>query len=189
MNRNEAVKAIISFLAKEDIALFTTGLISREAFAINDRQGNFYMLGSMGLLSAFGLGIALNEPTKKVVVIEGDGSALMSLGNFPLIGFQKPRNLFHIVLDNQAYETTGSQPTLTNLIDLTQIASASAYSLTMEAESLDDFVNKLPVFLGSGGPAFFLAKVKLSNKGESPKVDLPPEEMKKRLKRFLKREI
>jgi len=186
MNRTEAIKAIISSLSEEDVALFTTGLISREAFSIRDRAGNLYMLGSMGLLSAFGLGIALNNPTRRVVIVEGDGSALMSLGNFTLIGSLKPKNLCHIVIDNESYESTGGQPTVTNFIDLTQIASASSYSLVDRMGSLDDLSNELLKFLNSAGPVFLLVKVQISNKEEPPRVALPPEEIKERLMRFLK---
>ena len=63
-----------------DLVLSTTGMISREVFFTEDRPGNFYMIGSMGLLSSFGLGLALMVPEQRVFVVEGDGSALMSLG-------------------------------------------------------------------------------------------------------------
>ncbi len=189
MTRTEVIKTITSFLSESDVALFTTGMISREAFSIGDRAGNFYMLGSMGLLSAFALGVALTEPRRRVVIVEGDGSALMSLGNLPLIGFLKPKNLFHIVIDNEAYESTGGQPTVTNLIDLAQIASASSYSLVKRIKSLGKLVSELPVLLESEGPAFLLVKVKLLEKSEPPRVSLSPEEIKERLTRFLKRGV
>ena len=189
MNRTEAVEAIISSLAEDDIALFTTGMISRQAFSTRDREGSFYMLGSMGLLSAFALGIALNKPSRKVVAVEGDGSALMSLGNFALIGSEKPKNLFHIVIDNESYESTGGQPTITGIIDLDQVASASSYSLVRRIDSLHDLVNYLPEFVNSSGPAFLLVKVRASNKEDPHRVALSPEAIMKRMRGFLNRGV
>ena len=81
-------------------------MISREAFNIRDRAENFYMIGSMGLLTALGLGLALQSPAWRIWVIEGDGSALMSLGTLPLIATLRAHNLIHVVLDNEVYEST-----------------------------------------------------------------------------------
>ena len=103
MTRADAIGAILDNLEANDLSLFTTGMISREAHAAFDRSSNFYMIGSMGLLSAIGLGLALNRPDRRVVVVEGDGSALMSLGSFPLVATEAPSNYTHVVLDNESY--------------------------------------------------------------------------------------
>jgi len=189
VTRAEAIRAIISRLADRDVALFTTGMISREAYSLGDREGNFYMLGSMGLLSAFGLGIALNNPARRVVIVEGDGSALMSLGNFALIGSQQPRNLCHIVIDNEAYESTGGQPTVTSDVDLAQVASASGYASAGKVDNLDDLVKILPELVNSDGPAFLLVKVELVGKEVPGRVALSPIEIKQRLGGFLEHGI
>ncbi|MCH7606805.1 MAG: hypothetical protein IH962_06585, partial [Chloroflexi bacterium] len=106
IDRYKAIEAILQRVGSNDLVLSTTGMISREVFATDDRPGNFYMIGSMGLLSSFGLGLALQFPEKRVYVLEGDGSALMSLGVLPLIAAEGPNNLVHIILDNEAYEST-----------------------------------------------------------------------------------
>jgi thiamine pyrophosphate-dependent acetolactate synthase large subunit-like protein len=93
-----AIQKILEQVENEDLALTTTGMVSREAFVANDRPGNFYMLGSLGLLSSFGLGLALLRPERWVFVLEGDGSALMSMGTLALIPTEAPRNLVHIIL-------------------------------------------------------------------------------------------
>jgi phosphonopyruvate decarboxylase len=185
MTRADAIKTVVSSLGRDYIALFTTGMISREAFSAGDRDGNFYMLGSMGLLSSFALGIAVNVPTRKVVIVEGDGSALMSLGNFALIGAQGPRNLFHIVMDNECYESTGGQPTATQYVDLSEIASASQYRTVLKSTNVEDLVDKLPEFFASECPAFLLAKIEPSKGKQPPRVALSPEEIKERLVRTL----
>lgn len=183
MNASEALKIIISCLGNEDVALFTTGFISRRAFEI-DREKNFYMVGSMGLLSALGLGIALNKPEVKVVIVEGDGSALMSLGNLALIGFLKPRNFYHIVLDNESYESTGGQPTITGGLDLSQIASVTGYEYVVKIEKHDELMHEVKDFLSREGPCFMLVKVEPSEE-VSPRVSLSPEELKERLRSAL----
>ena len=91
IDRYKAIAAILTHAVNDDLVLSTTGMISREAFATLDRPGNFYMIGSMGLLSSFGLGLAVLTPQRRVFVLEGDGSALMSLGALPLIAAERPR--------------------------------------------------------------------------------------------------
>lgn len=182
----EALEVILYHLEEQDIALFTTGFTSRRVFQIRDRERNFYMLGSMGLLSALGLGIALNKPTAKVVVVEGDGSALMSLGNLALVGYLKPRNLYHIVLDNESYESTGGQPTITKELVLSEIASAARYKYVIKVEKPDELPAELKCFFSREGPCFMLVKVKPSGEVGS-RVSLSPEEIKERLRRALAR--
>ena len=113
MKRREAIKIILQSLNEKDAALFTTGMISREAFDIRDRKSNFYMLGSMGLVSSVGLGLAQNM-RRKVFVFDGDGSTLMDMGAMAVVGAQRPSNLVHIVLDNESYQSTGAQRTMSS---------------------------------------------------------------------------
>ena len=104
--RYQAIEQILSHLQGDDLLVSTTGMISRELFTLDDRPGNFYMIGSMGLASAMGLGLAVQAPHKRIFVLEGDGSAMMSLGTLPLIAPEAPPNLVHIILDNQIGFTT-----------------------------------------------------------------------------------
>lgn len=184
MNTFEALEVILSAIEDRDITIFTTGFTSRRAFQVKDREGNFYMLGSMGLASAFGLGIALNKPAARVVVVEGDGSTLMSLGNLPLVGSLKSTNFYHIVLDNESYESTGGQPTITQKIDLSEIASAAGYEQVTKVKKLNELPAATKQFFGQKGPAFLLVKVELG--GETGgRVSLSPHEIKDRLRRTL----
>ena len=116
--RYQAIERILSHMRDGDLVVSTTGMISRELFTLDDRPGNFYMIGSMGLASAMGLGLAIQAPNKRVFVLEGDGSALMSLGTLPLIASERPANLVHIILDNEAYESTGGQASISLKFDL-----------------------------------------------------------------------
>jgi len=181
MKRSEAIKTILDTLSEQDIALFTTGMISREAFAIKDRDFNFYMIGSMGLLSSFGLGLALQLPERRIVIVEGDGSFLMCLGTAPLIGAEQPKNLLHIVLDNQAYESTGGQPTISRHVNLKRLAESSGYKNTFFAQTREDLesILKAPI---RKGPTFLHVQVELSRMQQIPRIALAPEELRDRLR-------
>ena len=79
------------------------GFICRESFALIDRKANFYMIGSMGLASSIGLGVAMNKPEKKVIIIDGDGNVFMAVGTLAMIAAEAPENLIHVGIDNEVY--------------------------------------------------------------------------------------
>jgi len=120
MNRSESMKIISQHIGNE-IIVAANGFISRDLFAIKEKPSNFYMIGSMGLSSSIGLGIALKNPRKHVYVFDGDGNILMNLGSLVTIGRLQPKNLIHIVFDNSVHESTGGQPTSTNKIQIEKI--------------------------------------------------------------------
>jgi thiamine pyrophosphate-dependent acetolactate synthase large subunit-like protein len=180
MTRYEALQRILTPLPDGDLALFTTGMISREAFNIRDRAENFYMIGSMGLLNAVGLGLALQSPSHMIWIIEGDGSALMSLGTLPLIATCRPHNLIHVVLDNEAYESTGGQPTISSMVNLAALAEAAGYARVWRVTDSASLQNALREARQSNALTFILVKVS----GRAPeglgRVSLTPEEIKQR---------
>jgi len=184
MKRREAIKMILDGLSDEDIALFTTGMISREAFDIKDRKANFYMIGSMGLVSSVGLGIALNT-RKKVVVFDGDGSALMDMGAMTLIAYLRPENLVHIVFDNKSYQSTGGQPTLTSRTDLSEVARAVGYRFTYKIEGNAAKKNEMKRIFEKTGPAFVLIKVDKESNGSIGRVALEPKHIKERIRKVI----
>lgn len=187
MKKSEAIKIILDCLNNEDIALFTTGMISREAFDIKDRKANFYMLGSMGLISSVGLGVALNT-TKKVFMFDGDGSILMDMGTMAIIGTQKPSNLVHIVLDNECYQSTGGQPTVSNIAQLDKIAMDSGYVYSAKVDTTEKLRTVVKDIADKKGPLLILLKV-LEKTEENPgRVSLPPFQIKERFIQLLKKE-
>ena len=181
MKETDAIRSIMNELGADDVALFTTGMISREAQSISDRPNNFYMIGSMGLLSSMGLGMALNSK-KKIVVIDGDGAALMDMGTMALIAFEKPKNLIHIVIDNGSYCSTGRQPTISKKVPLDKIAKAAGYKTVKRISSLSG----LKGILRSASPAFILLKVKADPGLEPPRIKATPVELKNRMMRSFK---
>lgn len=140
---------------KDDCVLITsTGMISREAYQIKDRPRTFYMMGSMGMALAIGIGVAYARPELRVTVISGDGATLMSLGTLALHKKLGLTNLAHFILDNNCHATTGGQPTCSDVVDFTAI-----------------------------GPKEHTLVVKVSGeKGDAPRVPLTCEQIKTRFK-------
>jgi phosphonopyruvate decarboxylase len=136
--RQKMLGAIQMALRADDIAIATTGYTGRELFALDDKPCQFYMVGSMGCASSLGLGLAIARPDKRVVVIDGDGAALMRLGALTTIGRERPNNLLHIVLDNGMHESTGGQATVSPNVDFCALAAASGYARVSSASDPDE---------------------------------------------------
>jgi sulfopyruvate decarboxylase subunit beta len=113
MNRFDAIQEIARSLTDE-LVVCNLGYPARELFAIDDRPENFYMLGSMGLASSIGLGLAIALPNRRVMCIDGDGSILMNLGGLATIANVNPPNFIIVTIDNGTYGSTGDQPTATS---------------------------------------------------------------------------
>ena len=184
--RYEAIGKILDYVSADDLVLSTTGMISREAFSTLDRPGNFYMLGSMGLLSSFGLGLALLTPQRRVIVLEGDGSALMSLGTLALIASERPGNLVHIVLDNEAYESTGAQPSISSKVDLGEVAKGCGYARVARADGTEELDQALLECARGEGPFLILVKVGIASIDGIPRVSHSPTEIRDRFRDYLK---
>jgi len=168
LKRIEAIKLIASVLKGSDFIVSTTGKPSRELFSVFDRRENFYMQGSMGHAAAFGLGLALSQPNKKMVILDGDGALLMHLGILSSIGHYHPENLYHIVLDNESYETTGNQDTTSSSTDLEAMARASGYQMAKSVASGEELKAVLQRMLNHKGPAFLRVKI-----NRLPTPDIP----------------
>ncbi len=158
-----ALRVVLPFL-QDALVVHANGFISRESFNLEDRLGNFYMIGSMGLASSIALGVALSKPERRVVVFDGDGNVLMNMGSLALIGAQQPRNLVHLVFDNEAYGSTGNQPTISSRIALDEVARASGYTDVRRAEDADQLLAAARDLLGRDpserdGPSFLLIKI------------------------------
>ena len=128
MIRFEAIKTITDIIGDQPI-ISANGFISRDLFEANDKESNFYMIGSMGLSSSIGLGVALTNSKKRIFVFDGDGNILMNLGSLITIGSLKPENLVHVIFDNESHESTGGQPTNSSKIKLEKLAYTSNYTV------------------------------------------------------------
>ena len=183
IDRYKAVGKILEHVGAGDLVLSTTGMISREVFVANDRPENFYMIGSMGLLSSFGLGLAMLNPEKRVFVLEGDGSALMSLGTLPLIATENPSNLFHIILDNESYESTGAQPSISSGVDLSAVGSSCGYKHVAWVDDIEGLQNALLDCDIGHGPSMVLVKASIAPVSGIPRVAHSPTDIRDRFRR------
>jgi thiamine pyrophosphate-dependent acetolactate synthase large subunit-like protein len=169
MTRLEATRIVVA-LAGDAPIVASLGHPAYDLFAAGDRPRNFYTWGSMGLASSIGLGLAIARPDLRVFVLDGDGSLLMNLGSLATIGFLRPANLVLVVMDNEAYATTGGQRTPTAAgADLEATARAMGIAETAMVrteEALRAAVTRTPA---SPVPQVIVAKV-----SESPPTTKPP---------------
>ena len=175
--RYEAIEIIKESLP-DYIFLSTTGFISRESFVIKDSP-DFYMVGSMGLISAIGGGVALAQKEKRIAILDGDGAILMHLGLIPFIGSRKPKNLLHFVLDNKVYASTQNQPTISPSTEFDKIALSSGYRQAYRVSSGEELRTLLASIKDSEGPVLVWIKVTPGNKEGIGRVSHSPEEIKR----------
>jgi phosphonopyruvate decarboxylase len=124
---DEALAAVVAGVSGSDVVLATTGYTGRALYAVGDRANQLYVVGSMGCASSLGLGLALAQPSRRVIVLDGDGAMLMHLGAVAVVGHEGPRNLVHVLLDNGVHDSTGAQATVAPAIDLAAVALACGY--------------------------------------------------------------
>ena len=154
--RYELLEAIAPML-KDELVISNIGFPSQEWYSLGDSDTNFYMLGSMGLSSSIGLGVSLTTD-KKVISLDGDGSVLMNLGTFVTIANQAPANFILLIIDNEAYGSTGDQPTYTSgVTSLAKIARGAGIQSVHEVEGLA-VTETLADCLITDGPHVIVAK-------------------------------
>ncbi len=186
MLRNDAICAIASQL-DDEITVTNLGVPCKELYACKDRELNFYMFGSMGLVSSIGLGLALRTE-KTVVTFDGDGSLLMNPNTLLEIAREAPKNLIIICLDNGAYGSTGSQETCAlRYIDLEIVANACGIQNTAKVNSKEDLIEAFRKFRAMQELSFIHVILKPGNT-KAPNIPLSPEEVTRRFKEALKAE-
>jgi sulfopyruvate decarboxylase subunit beta len=178
MIRKEAVKIVAKNAGKNPI-VSANGFMSRDLFEVNDKESNFYMIGSMGLASSIGLGIALKNPKKRIFIFDGDGNILMNLGSLVTIGSLKPKNLIHVVFDNHSHESTGNQPTNSSKINLEKIAKNANYKIFV-IKSKRKLILILDQIKKLQGPIFLLIKISISTE-RSKRVSWEPKDIRDRV--------
>ena len=182
MIRKVAISTVVKKVGNHPI-ISANGFISRDLFEVCDKNSNFYMIGSMGLASSIGLGLALQNPKKMIYVFDGDGNILMNLGSLTTISKLKPKNFIHIIFDNSSHESTGGQPTSTNKISIDAIAKAVNFKVFRcnSKKNLDETFKKIK---NISGPIIILMKISKSEK-ISKRVSLPPKKIKSRFMKSL----
>jgi sulfopyruvate decarboxylase subunit beta len=159
MKRIEALQAIYPQLA-DRIVVTIMGACAVELQSLGHRPNFFYLQHAMGLASSMGLGIALSKPDRQVIVFDGDGSILMNLGGLTTLARYRPRNMVHVVFDNESLLSVGGFPTATATgSDLAAIARAAGVPRTATVSTLDAFTRAFDEALGAGDLTTLVAKV------------------------------
>jgi sulfopyruvate decarboxylase subunit beta len=159
MKRLDALKAVYPHL-EERIVVTIMGAVAAELQSIGHRPNFFYLQHAMGLASSMGLGIALSKPDRQVVVFDGDGSVLMNLGGLTTLARYRPRNLVHVVFDNESLLSVGGFPTATATgSDLAGIAAAAGVPRTVTVTTLEAFRSAFDDALAAGDLTTIVAKV------------------------------
>jgi sulfopyruvate decarboxylase subunit beta len=159
MLRLDALKSIYSRL-EDRVVVTIMGAVAAELQSIGHRPNFFYLQHAMGLASSMGLGIALARPECQVIVFDGDGSVLMNLGGLTTLARYPPRNLVHVIFDNESLLSVGGFPTATSTgSDLAAIAAAAGIPRTTTVRTLDAFTKSFDEALGAGDLTTIVAKV------------------------------
>jgi phosphonopyruvate decarboxylase len=183
-SRVEVLARVQAQVPADAVIVATTGKCGRELFTLDDRAQQLYLVGSMGCASAVALGIALNSP-RKVVALDGDGAALMKMGNFATIGAYRPANLIHVLLDNGVHDSTGGQRTVSPGVDFAAVAAACGYARAVLVDSLPMFERAFADALSSPGPHLVHVRIAPGSLEKLGRPTITPAEVAKRLQRFL----
>ena len=160
MNRFDLTSRLVARLKNEEAVVGGIGNTNFDLWAAGHRPQNFYMLGSMGLAFPIALGVALAQPKRRVIALEGDGSLLMQLGCLATIATLKPKNLTMVVFDNGIYQITGSQPTPgADTADLVAVALASGLAGSSWAADETDFERLIEQSLVADGPTLIGVRI------------------------------
>jgi phosphonopyruvate decarboxylase len=177
------LREVVARTPPDSTAIFAaTGYCGRELYAIADRPNQIYMVGSMGCVIPWALGLALARPDLDVLAVDGDGAALMRMGAMAIVGAYGPPNLKHLLLDNGAHDSTGGQATVSPSISFAGVAAACGYSRAIEGDDL----RELAVWLEEprrSGPSFARLWIRTGTPADLPRPSISPVEVKQRFMR------
>jgi len=182
-SRHDVLKELVACTdANETVLVASTGFGGRELYAIGDRPNQLYMVGSMGCAASLGLGLSIVRPDKKVIVIDGDGAALMRLGNLATVGAYGGDNYYHLLLDNHVHESTGGQATVSPAVDFSAVALACGYrSISVATPGTRELDRLLP----AKAPAFMYIETCKGVPEGLPRPSVKPATVARRLMRHL----
>jgi phosphonopyruvate decarboxylase len=180
-SRQDALREIVARSPVGSSAvLASTGFCGRELYAIDDRPNQLYMVGSMGCVVPFALGLALARPDLRVIALDGDGAALMRMGAFASVGAYGPPNLQHLLLDNGVHDSTGGQATVSPLVSFAEVAAACGYASSLETDDLAQVAAWLEA-APLDGPRFVRLLTRAGTPDDLPRPSVAPVDVKTRL--------
>ncbi|SFA77877.1 MULTISPECIES: phosphonopyruvate decarboxylase [unclassified Bacillus (in: firmicutes)] len=177
---------LIHSLKDDDtVLLATTGKTGRELYEIEDAPNHFYMVGSMGCISAFALGLSVVKGNKNIIAIDGDGALLMRMGSLATNGYYSPSNVLHILLDNHIHDSTGGQSTVSMNVKFVEIAANCGYKNAFYVHSLEELRKRIQDWKKDKQHTFLYLKIAKGSMKNLGRPKQKPVEVKERLKVFL----
>ena len=186
LTRTEALELIVETLQGDEAIIATTGKTGRELFTVSDRPNHLYVVGGMGTASAIGFGVAHSLPKQPVVVIDGDGAALMKMGSLATVGFHQPENFLHIILDNEAHDSTGGQQTSSPVVRFAQVAAAANYRSAFSVDRREEIRDAVRELRERRGPSLLHVKIRPGSPEKLGRPTVKPHEVKDRFSAFLR---
>ena len=160
MNRFDLTSRLVKLLKHDEAVIGGIGNTNFDLWATGQRPQNFYMLGSMGLAFPIALGVALAQPERRVIALEGDGSLVMQLGCLSTIAMLAPKNLSLVLMDNGIYQITGGQPTpAAATTDLVAVAQGCGLANSVWASDEEDFERLIEASLSASAPTFIAVRI------------------------------
>lgn len=192
MSREEAIGMVAASMAASDVAVGTTGMISRELFEYREGAGegherDFLTVGAMGHASQIALGIALMKPQRTVWCFDGDGASIMHMGSMAIVSSKSPKNYVHVIFNNGAHDSVGGQPTVGLKIDFPSIAKAVGYRQTFSVDNREALEDALSSIKGCEGPVMLEVKVRKGNRKDLGRPTTTPIQNKEALMKFLEK--
>jgi phosphonopyruvate decarboxylase len=183
LSREEAIEAVSEVISSDAVIVATTGFTSRELYEFRVKNEHktpkdFLTVGGMGHTASIAMGIAIGQPDRQVICLDGDGSLLMHMGALPVIGLAAPQNLVHVVLNNGVHDSVGAQPTAGFSADFPAIAKASGYRFVSRAETKDEIQAAVREACQSQGPAFIELRIRAGARKDLGRPKSTPKENK-----------
>ena len=165
--------------------IVTTGKAGRELFTLDDREQHLYQVGSMGCASPMALGVAMTTGGR-VIVLDGDGAALMKLGSMATIGAYQPPGLLHVLLDNGVHDSTGGQATVSGSVDFAQVALGCGYAAAFACDTAEGFSAAFREGLATSGPCLIHVRIRPGSLERLGRPTVAPHEVAQRFRAFLR---
>jgi len=186
-SRAEILERLLADAPQDLPVIATTGKTGRELFTLADREQHLYQVGSMGGASPMALGLAL-VTGRRVLVLDGDGAALMKLGSLATIGAHQPAGLVHVLLDNGVHDSTGGQATVSPAVDFGAMALACGYRAAFACDDAAGFAEALRQALAMSGPVMIHVRIRPGSMGKLGRPTIAPHEVARRFRGFLARQ-
>lgn len=184
-SRYAALESLARLARGDTVFIATTGFTGRELYEAGDLPNNFYMVGSMGCAASLGMGLAMARPDLRVIVIDGDGALLMRMGSAAVLAAYAPPNLAHVVLDNNAHDSTGGQKTVSETVDFVAFAASVGYGNAYYAHDEGELHDLVARSFDSGRLGLVYLQIACGTRADLGRPKTKPPAVRERFMKFV----